>query len=103
MPKKKTENKNIDPTHSEEEQNLMQMGDEAEELLRNQTFNKTVNGLVEATFSAFTNSKPEEPEARERTYNHYRALVDIVNTLQQRVNVRNQILESSAENDNSGE
>lgn len=101
MSKKKT-SEPINPTFSEEEQNLMQMGDEADELLRNTTFNKTVNALVEGTFQGFVNSKPEDSDARERNYNHYRALVDIVNTLQQRVNVRNQILESSA-NDNSGE
>ena len=101
MSKKKTSN-NIDPTYSEEEQNILTAGDEAEELLRNQVFNKTVNGLVEATFQAFVNTAPEDAEGREKSYHHYRALVDIIHTLQQRVNVRNQVLEK-ADNDNSGE
>jgi len=93
MSKKKTSN-NIDPTYSEEEQNILTAGDEAEELLR--------NGLVEATFQAFVNTAPEDAEGREKSYHHYRALVDIIHTLQQRVNVRNQVLEK-ADNDNSGE
>ena len=102
MSKKKT-SENIDPTYSEEEQNLIQIGDAAEEVLRNQTFSQTVNSLVEATYQSYVNSKPEDTDGRERNYHHYRALVDIVNTLQQRVNIRNQILEGSADNDNSGE
>lgn len=103
MSNKKKTTKNIDPNYSEEEQNLLQLGDEADELLRNQTFNKTVNNLVEATFQSFVNTAPEDKEGREKNYHHYRALVDIIHTLQQRVNVRNQVLENADNNDNSGE
>ena len=79
--------------------------DEAEELLQNNAFNKIVNQLVEETFQRFVNTKPEEPDQREQSYFHYRALVGIVHTLQQRVAVRDEIMtQREAEtNDNSGE
>lgn len=77
----------------EKEEQLLKQGDAAEVLLKSDTFNTVVNNLVESTFQAFVNTKPEEKDNRERTYNHYRALVDIVNTLQQRVSVRDQIME----------
>jgi hypothetical protein len=70
---------------------LVRMGSEAEHLLDNPAFNNTINNLVDQAFQAFCNSKPEETKDRERSYHHYRALVDIVSTLQQRVSVRDQI------------
>ena len=75
----------------EKEEMLIQQGDAADKLLKTDAFNSVVNSLVEATFQAFVNSKPEDKEGREKTYNHYRALVDIVNTLQQRVTVKDEI------------
>ena len=86
----------------DKEEQLTRIGDEAEQLLNTAAFNATVNQLVDASFQAFCNSKPEDKEARERSYQHYRALVDIVNTLQQRVHVRDQINQSQAqEQDNN--
>ena len=70
---------------------LMGLGDEAEALLNTPTFNKTVNSLVDACFQKFANTAPEDAAAREQSYNLYRGLVEIVNTLQQRVAVRDQI------------
>ena len=75
----------------EEQYELVQLGDDAEMLLDNPVFTKTVNGLVDSSFQTFCNSKAEEPDVRERAYHHYRAVVDIVSTLQQRVTVRDQI------------
>ena len=43
----------------EKESDLVLLGDEAEELLQNNTFNKIVNQLVEETFQRFVNTKPE--------------------------------------------
>ena len=83
------------------EDQLCRMGDEAEVLLKTDAFNLTVNQLVDSCFQAFSNSKPEDKDARERSYSHYRALVDIVSTLQQRVSVRDEIQAKVAENDNS--
>jgi hypothetical protein len=85
------------------EEHLCRIGDEADVLLKTDAFNATVNQLVEASFQAFCNSKPEDKESRERSYNHYRALVDIVNTLQQRVQVRDQINEKNAQLDNNNQ
>ena len=52
----------------EKESDLVLLGDEAEELLQNNTFNKIVNQLVEETFQRFVNTKPEEPDQREQSY-----------------------------------
>jgi len=85
----------------EKEEQLCRLGDEADVLLKTDAFNATVNQLVDASFQAFANSKPEDSEGRERSYNHYRALVDIVSTLQQRVSVRDEIQAKIAANDNN--
>lgn len=86
-----------------QEEELLRLGDEAEILISNPAFNSTVNQLVDVSFQAFVNSKPEDKEGRERSYNHYRALVDIVNTLQQRVSVRNEINAKAGDNNQEDE
>ena len=63
-------------------------------------FNNIVNTLVEETFQQFVNTGAEDASKREQIYNKYRALVDIVHTLQQRVAVRDQMM---SESDNNGE
>lgn len=75
------------------EETLISLGDEADALLKNNTFNRVVNNLVEDTFSQYCNSKPDEQSSREQTYFHYRALVGIVHTLQERVAVRDGIMD----------
>jgi hypothetical protein len=85
----------------EKEEQLVTLGDQSEALLKQEVFNKTVNQLVEGTFQAFVNSKPEETNAREKAYAHYRALVDIVNTLQQRVSVRDEIINKNKQAEQS--
>ena len=87
----------------QKEEQLCRMGDEAEVLLKSDAFNATVNQLVDASFQAFCNSKAEDKDARERSYSHYRALVDIVSTLQQRVAVRDEINTKVAANDNNNQ
>lgn len=82
---------------------LVKMGDDAEVLLNSDAFNRTVNSLVESTFQSFVNTKPEEANARVQAYDHYRAVVDIVNTLQERVTVRNNIHEQAAQGDSNQE
>ena len=77
---------------SNQEEMLVEAGNNAEALVNTEAFGKTINSIVEATFQAFVNSKPEEAEAREKTYHHYRATVDIVNTLKQQISVRDEIL-----------
>ena len=84
---------------NQEEQALL-LGDAAQKLLADTSFNEVVNTLVEGSFQQFVNSKPESTQDRERAYSAYRGLTDIVATLQQRVAVRDQIL---AKRDNNEE
>ena len=74
------------------EAELIQQGEKAEELLNNETFSTVTNKLVEAAFQAFVNSKPEDTKERERSYYAYRGLVDIHQTLQQSVAVKDNIM-----------
>lgn len=82
---------------------IVQQGDEAEALLTNNTFTKTVDGLVQEVFEGFVNTAPEAKSEREQKYNHYRALVDIVHTLKQRVEMRDQLLEERNDSDINGD
>ena len=77
------------------EDDLLRLGDEAQALLGADVFDKTVNDLVNQAFQTFCNSRPDDQETRERAYAHYRALVDIVQTLQQRVTVKDEIVAKS--------
>jgi hypothetical protein len=85
------------------QEELITLGEGAEQLLSSEAFTVTVNSLVDASFQTFTNSKPGELENREQAYHHYRALVDIVNTLQQRVTVKDEIVAKAADNSNQEE
>ena len=83
---------------TENELQMIKDGEDAEVLLGSETFNTTINSLVDAAFQNFVNSKPEQKEVRELSYNHYRALVEIVSTLQQRVAVKDQIKANADDN-----
>ena len=73
------------------EEQLTLLGNDAEALLNTEAFTKTLNTTVDATVQAFLGSAPDEADKRTEAYGHYRALVDIVNTLRQQVEVRDQI------------
>ena len=73
------------------EEQLTLLGNDAEALLNTEAFTKTMNTMVDATVQAFLGSAPDEADKRTEAYGHYRALVDIVNTLRQQVEVRDQI------------
>lgn len=75
------------------DETLMKMGDNAEQLLKDDTFINIINSLVEQSFSQFVNTKADEKDVREQIYAQYRGLTDIMGTLNQRVQVRNQMLE----------
>lgn len=85
------------------EQELIQAGEDAEALLRSQPFNRVVNSMVEQSFQTFVNTKPEDSKARNIAYYHYRGIVDVVNTLKQHVQIREEILAKLNEGDNSQE
>lgn len=90
--------------HNDKENHLCRLGDEAEIVLQTAAFNSTVNQLVDMSYQAFVNSKPDDYEGREQSYHHYRALVDIVSTLQQRVAIRDEIMmKNEADNNNQEE
>jgi|TARA_B110000259_G_scaffold124757_1_gene141273 hypothetical protein len=73
------------------EEQLTILGNDAEALLNTEAFTKTMNTMVDATVQAFLGSAPDEADKRTEAYGHYRALVDIINTLRQQVEVRDQI------------
>ena len=75
-----------------EEHELIQLGEDAEVLLKSEPFNRVINKLVEQQFQSFVNSQPEQSKERSITYYHYRALVDVVNTLKEQVSIRDEIL-----------
>jgi len=83
-----------------QEEQLVTAGDEAEVLLKSSAFTSVVDSIVESAFSTFVNSQPDDKLKRETSYHHYRAIADVVNTLKQRVEVRDNIL---AQGDNSQE
>ena len=87
----------------EDQEALLTAGEDAELILNNNSFNSVINQLVDASFQAFCNSKPEDKEKREMSYLHYRALVDIVSTLQQRVQVKNEIIQKQDDDNNQKE
>ena len=83
----------------EDQETLVLMGEEAEVLLDSQAFSSAINQLVDASFQTFSNTAPLESEKREAAYHRYRALVDIVSTLRQRVSVKDEIVSQSADDD----
>ena len=87
---------------STQEEQLVVAGDEADVLLKGTAFTSVINELVERAFQTFVNTAPEDKEKREYAYSHYRALVDVVDTLKQRVQVRDSIIEQQ-NGDNSQE
>ena len=87
---------------STQEEQLVVAGDEAGAVLSGSAFNSVINELVEKAFQTFVNTEPADKDKREYAYNHYRALVDVVDTLKQRVQVRDSIIEQQ-NGDNSQE
>jgi len=85
-----------------QEEQLVMAGDEAGAVLNGSAFNSVINELVERAFQTFVNTEPADKDKREYAYNHYRALVDVVDTLKQRVQVRDSIVEQQ-NGDNSQE
>lgn len=74
------------------EEQLVREGEQAEQLLNNEIFATVTNKLVEQAFQSFVNSKPEETKEREKLFYQYRGLVDIHQTLQQSVAVKDNIM-----------
>jgi hypothetical protein len=75
-----------------EEEQMIETGEAAEAVLSQPAFNQVINGLVERSFQTFVNTQPTQAKEREQAYSHYRALVDVVDTLKQQVSIRDEIL-----------
>ena len=75
-----------------QEEQLVETGEAASAVLSQPSFNQVINSLVERSFQTFVNTSPDQGQLREQAYNHYRALVDVVDTLKQQVSVRDEIL-----------
>lgn len=73
------------------EEELTLLGNDAEALLSTESFTRIMNVMVDSTVQSFLASGPDESDKRNQAYGHYRALVDIMNTLRQQVEVRDQI------------
>lgn len=76
---------------TEEEEKMVVMGDHAENFLQSDSFSSTINSLVDQCFQAFAFSKPEDEKQRTSAYYQYQAINEIVNTIKQRVAVRDEI------------
>lgn len=76
----------------DQEEQLVETGEAASAVLSQPAFNQVINSLVERSFQTFVNTSPDQGQLREQAYNHYRALVDVVDTLKQQVSVRDEIL-----------
>lgn len=87
----------------EQEEQLIVLGDNAEALLQTPAFTQVIDQTVEAAFATFCNTTAEKSDERELAHGHYRAIVDVVNTLKQRVQVRDSIHEQAQNGDNSQE
>jgi hypothetical protein len=84
----------------EDQETLVLMGEAAEALLDSEAFTTTINQLVDSSFQTFANTAPVESEKREAAYHNYRAIVDLVSTLRQRVSVKDEIVSKSADDSN---
>ena len=84
----------------EDQYALLTASEDTELILENNFFISFIDHLVDISFQAFCNSKPEEKEKREMSYQHYRALVDIVSFLYQMVQVKDEIVAKSADDNN---
>lgn len=91
----------IETLEPAKEEALIKQGQEAEQLLTTDAFHGTITQLIDQTFNVFTGSSPEDTQKREAAFYAYRGICDIVDTLQQRVVIKNQILEHRAGEDNN--
>jgi len=74
------------------QEELIEQGEAAQTLLETPVFNQTINQLLNSTYTTFFNSKPSEFKERETAHQHYQAIVDIVSTLRQKVEIKDEIL-----------
>lgn len=82
---------------SANEEQLVNQGQEAEQLLKNESFNKVVKGLLDQYVQVFFNTDPSQSDERNIAYYSARSVQEVINTLNQQVLMKNQILEKNEE------
>ena len=80
------------------EQEIIDQGNRAENLLKDENFNKIYKALLDQYVGAFFNSNPNEAEERNSAYYQARGLQEIVNTLNQQVQLGKQSAEANRSN-----
>jgi hypothetical protein len=75
------------------EQQIVEQGTHAETLLNSDAFNKTVKSLLDNYVGIFFNTDPKEHENREAAYFSARAMQELISTLNQQVQMKNQQLQ----------
>ena len=76
---------------------LVTQGQDAELLLKNESFNKVVKGLLDQYVQVFFNTDPSQSDERNIAYYSARSVQEVINTLNQQVLMKNQILEKNEE------
>ena len=84
------------------EEQMVVMGNDAEQFLNSTVFTSVVNSLIEQSFNGYVNSAPQDIDQRNAVYFQYQALREIVDTIKQRVAIRDEI-ESKNESKNNEE
>jgi hypothetical protein len=85
------------------EQDMIDRGTAAGELAKHPLFLAVANTLMDTYLGSIVNTAPTEGETREKAYYQIKGLQDIFAVLNQWVSVKDQILESRKENDESTE
>tara|TARA_X000001382_G_scaffold65769_1_gene45621 strand:- start:3746 stop:4000 length:255 start_codon:yes stop_codon:yes gene_type:complete len=76
---------------------LVTQGQDAELLLKNESFNKVVKALLDQYVQVFFNTDPAQADERNIAYYSARSVQEVINTLNQQVLMKNQIVEKNEE------
>lgn len=82
---------------STNEDQLVSQGQDAEILLKNENFNKIVKALLDQYVQVFFNTDPLQTDERNIAYYSARSIQEVINTLNQQVLMKNQILKKNEE------
>ena len=73
------------------EEQLIALGNDSENLLKNEGFIRVINLMMDSSVQNWAQSEYEDTTKREQSYSHFKALSDVIATLNQNVTVRDQI------------
>ena len=85
------------------EEQMVVMGNDAEQFLNSTVFTSVVNSLIEQSFNGYVNSAPQDIDQRNAVYYQYQALREIVDTIKQRVAIRDEIESKNESNSKTEE